>query len=79
MRERAFSPRTVTLVEMRSLRLMPKVRTVYLAFPKMGCWPVSCSNTCAGVALCLLIQLWGTSFPSPLLERCQQTLLFPAP
>ena len=46
MRDSAFSPRMVTLVEMRSLRLMPNVRTVYLAFPKTGCCPVSCSKTC---------------------------------
>lgn len=43
---RAFSPRTVTDVEIFSLRLMEKVRTVYRAFPNTGCCPVSCSKTC---------------------------------
>ena len=42
----AFSPRTVTDVEIFSLRLMEKVRTVYRALPNTGCCPVSCSKTC---------------------------------
>ena len=43
----AFSPRTVTEVEIFSLRRMEKVRTVYRALPNTGCCPVSCSSTCA--------------------------------
>ena len=63
----AFSPRTVTDVEIFSLRLMEKVRTVYRALPNTGCCPVSCSKTCTAqnragyshhaIAVGLLMQL----------------------
>lgn len=42
----AFSPRTVTKADIFSFRRIPNRRTVYLALPYTGCWPVSCSSTC---------------------------------
>lgn len=41
----ALAPRTVQWTAIFSLRRIPKERTVYLAFEKTGCWPVSCSKT----------------------------------